>query len=287
MATSFYLSNSSNNKAHILNVPTKEGYVRAFEDISLLDLACLDLGLNLDEIIKECNPGVDIKDAYYILQTPAKYTFKKALASVIASDPAAQETLDMFRYFAEQRAYNIANNNSKTLKEGHKLDHYIQYLMRGIYDLPEEDQHIIYCKDSLLTDKLREILYLKTTGYPNDAVGAYFDYYSMTLRSILSGYTELRKLTIMYIELKLKHSCPTRTILNDQTRMFADKLFDMTSEDIANNIKKYTDKEEKEIKQKLQDIENEQYQQLDFSSFIPGFEMPTGKRGRVKDLLDY
>lgn len=310
MNAKVYLLNSFYGDPKVLNVPTKNGYKRAFDDISMLDLACIDLGQEYDEfddVVRQCNPGTNMNGNYYVILNKENEKFHKQYAPFIVDSKEAQEVVSKFRYFAEQRANNIIEFNRKGLAEDAALERYIKYLLEKIYEFSPEELDYVFRSDSLLSPKFKEVLYLRTTSFYNKFFHEFYNEYSYTIKSFLSGYYELRALTIMYIQLLSRRKCMTKSDLYRCKNYDINGLGDMESSQIEAEISNLALKEAESIRKELRKLqteeeakrkaeeqkrieeENSQYEQMDLSQFLTGVPKPMvrTKRGSVKDLLDY
>jgi len=299
-----FLVNEDKNNPVALNVPTKEGVKRAFDDISMLDLACLELGNNFDEIIREYNPEYNLDGAYRILDTNARY--KKSLNRYCLNidNDASKELLDRFHVFAEERTERINNFEGKTLSNCYKLDNYIKYLLDNIYRLSDIEKEIFYNTDGLLPQPLINLLWVMHNDGEIYSGSQYFDRHQRIFRSLLSSYHYLRNLTTMYLQVVLRQSGSIRSQLDDCSKDISNQKH-MPEEVIDANIRAYVLKSEATIRKELKKIDaqvkqmqkeeelrqmelaNQQYHQMTIDDLLGNNHgVSKVRKGRVKDLLD-
>lgn len=193
----YYLMNGNINYSTSLYIPVDNKLKLAFEDISTLDLATMNIKKSeAKAYLGKYNPGIDKDGMFYI----AGYPFKdkcRVFAPIFNYD---KDNLKLFYYllnkYAKIRNYNFQHNKPLTLDiENDRL--YLEYLKGIFQDIIDKKIEILYSDKSLILPDVKTII--KRRFLPKNmklSTEEYLDKHTNEFIFYYSRYTELRNLII-------------------------------------------------------------------------------------------
>ena len=198
MAYNFYLLNGKRGKGTALNVLSGDVIRRDFPDISTLDLVTMEIKeKDAKDYFEDLNKGVDLTGMFYDASYPHKENETKTYPTIFNFDSdKSKYYMDKLRYFAEQRNYKKENGLNLKLDENRTFEDYIRTILYNI--LSNYDSKIVDY-ESLLAAALKEMIKERFNDYKYKGTNNYINSRIYKLRSILSGYTQLRNLTLQYL----------------------------------------------------------------------------------------
>ena len=206
MGKNYYLVNADYKEGNVLYVPYKGMCYRNFKDLSYFDDASIALDSDFNDEIKELN---HMKDNFNGMFIAAPYRTKYGIStyptfniskSNLNKYEIVKEILDRFMLFIEQRQFKVEHNEKLALDINNDLRNYIIFLLDKLYSLDEYGFEGVIGRGSKVSLKLKNLLYLKTTGYNYMTPSMYYGDNYVTFNNYLSGYTELRNLTLSIID---------------------------------------------------------------------------------------
>lgn len=280
----YYFIHGNEVGSKTIYVPYKTSVVKNVKDISDFDIATIEMGDQIQEKLKECNPGVKFEHSNYIGKFPYTRGIKIFKTIEVLKVPQkAIKIVNGFRDFAEERnSYYYA---------GKKL---------GLQDTGAVVKLVEDILSDLSINNKREI-FGKQSFLGNDIKNYYYDNKYNFDRTI-SNYTQLRNLLIAYLNIKSGKNVPKYYKMDAMSKSL-DSIDGLYQEDPAVIKQALIDYKEELIKAKNEEqrriaeeelkrkTSGSQYNQMTLFDIYPELvpdssKEPGPRKGRVKDLLD-
>lgn len=217
----FYLMNGSNRAGNALYVVKDKMLYKDFDDIASIDLATMDISSDSAKaVLSKCNDPLNLNGKFYVASYPHTRTFtekqvnpetgmyedvsvKKVVSKTYIplfdyDEKFANYYIDKLRSYAEKRIYN--KRNKKNLALDYDAD-FVDYYTSIIYDIFACGCYELFRDESIMSPKLKQVL--NDYRYSSGSLESYLHYHFDTLKSLLTGYIELRNLTQEYVNYKL------------------------------------------------------------------------------------
>lgn len=213
MAHNYYLINGKNGNGNKVNLLSNGELASSFNDISILDLATMDINFKeKDKILKEYENKLFDFGLYYDLSYPHKDNESKSYVPIFnyGDSTLIKDYLNYLKYFAEQRKYKIDHNEKLVLDQNKTLD---DFIYKYIGKVLRERKNRVSNDDSTIAVKLKDIINNKHLNKANMGVNNYINSNIYLLRSILSNYTQLRNFMVEMTRCELDYHIFNRSDL--------------------------------------------------------------------------
>ena len=270
MSKAYYIIDGDAIKGNALNVPYNGLYSRDFKDISMLDEATINLGKNIDEELKDCNPKIELTNNYFNVQYPFKKVEYKPFTTITNKNDNTSSLLDNLLMFSEERKYKVMNGESVKLDNNRDLDKFARYLLHSIFSLDREDRKVFLSYESIVSKRLKEVVNSKFNEYYSKSFEEFYNINRGVIISLFSSYTELRNIVIMLQLIKENRFDNNRSFLSAASFSAIDGAYEERPENILNELRN--------IRNGLTELSESTYYQYNLSDF---FDMSTSNSLKI------
>ena len=240
--------------------PYKGAYYKNVRDISDMDLATIDLGTNLKDELKDCNPNVNFDGHLYVGKYPYAHGIKMFKPIEITKSTNRINTIvDRFRDIAYHRNFLYYSNRKLDFDDKSKL---VQLAYEMIQDMTQREKDIVFSSKSIV-------------GY-NIKHGRLHDKHQFETQ--IANYTQLRNLLINYLRVKGDKKYASNYLLREMAKHIDNirSLHTENSETVTEAVKLYREallraKDEEEMKKAAERLTTDttiEYKQMNIFDYV-------------------
>ena len=270
----YYLINGTLSNMKAIVYPYRKLYYKNVRDISDIDIATIDLGTELPDVLADLNPNIQLTNKNYIVKFPYAKGIKvfKPIEQFVLTSKSIK-LVDSFRDIAEERNYKYYHDKPLSDENNAKVINLVEDILN---ELTIRQKREVFSERSSLGKKAKEHYYGNKYKFEQQ----------------ISNYTQLRQLLIDYLYFIADKGMPTLYELYS----IADSkeyISGLTQEDpkvITDAINKYKEgllkaQSEEEANKLVSDLDKTfeepyQMQLCDYFPDIPNVDNPGKKRLR-------
>ena len=187
----YYLINGTLSNMKALVYPYGKLYYKNVRDISDIDIATIDLGTELPDVLAETNPNIQLTSKNYIVKFPYAKGIKvfKPIEQFVLTSKSIK-LVDSFRDIAEERNHKYYHDKPLSDENNPKVIHLVEDILN---ELTIRQKREVFSERSSLGKKAKEHYYGNKYKFEQQ----------------ISNYTQLRQLLIDYLYFIADKGMPT------------------------------------------------------------------------------
>lgn len=270
----YYLINGTLSNMKALVYPYHKLYYKNVRDISDIDIATIDLGTELPDVLADLNPNIQLTSKNYIVKFPYAKGIKvfKPIEQFVLTSKSIK-LVDSFRDIAEERNYKYYHDKPLSDENNAKILNLVEDILN---ELTIRQKREVFSEKSSLGKKVKEHYYGNKYKFEQQ----------------ISNYTQLRQLLIDYLYFIADKGMPTLYELYSvaNSKEYISGLTQEDSQVITDAINKYKEgllqvQSEEEANKLVSDLDKTfeepyQMQLCDYFPDIPNVDNPGKKRLR-------